>query len=557
MSGGVGAPWPAALVELWALERLKPRPGNPRIHSEAQVEQIAASINEWGWTNPVLVDEEGLLIAGHGRLLAAQRLALEEIPVMVARGWTPAQIRAYVIADNKLALNAEWDEDLLRAELRALDAEDFALGLIGFDDTELAQLDLFGAGVGVGVSSGKPDEDPGEPPKDPVTRPGELWLLGKHRILCGDSRNPAELAVLMNAEKARLVHADPPYGMGKEAEGVQNDNIYGEDLDRFQMAWWVACRPFLEDNASAYIWGKAPDLWRLWWRGLAATEPLTLRNEIVWDKKSIAGMRSADLTQYPEATERCLFFQLGRHVFLINQTKDDFWPGWEPLRAQLAGERDKAGFAASDVKRICGNHMYGHWFGTSQWAFITQENYDKLAAAADGRAFTRPYVELLAEYRQLAQVFNGEIKDPRAEKFAAARPYFDNAHDIMRDVWDFPRVSGEERQGHATPKPIAMMERIAKSSSREGELILEPFGGSGSTLIGAEKVGRRCFVMEIDARYCDLTVARWQGITGQEATLERTGQTFETLKNERKKTEAELHEGAGRECEPQQQAQSG
>src|SRR5262249_34786547 len=161
------------------------------------------------------------------------------------------------------------------------------------------------------------------------------------------------------------------------------------------------------------VWGNAPDLWRWWYRvgngawasrGLRESEPLTLRNEIVWDKKSIAGMASGDLTQYPEATERCLFFQLGRHVFLVNQTKDDYWQGWEPIRRFLCEERDKAGWKPGDVKRITENHMYGHWFGTSQWVFISREHYERLARAAGGRAFVRPYDDLLREYRTAAEV---------------------------------------------------------------------------------------------------------------------------------------------------------
>lgn len=531
---GVGAVWPADAVSRRPLHTLTPFANNARTHSPAQIAQIARSLEHWGWTNPVLIDPDGEIIAGHGRVAAAASLGWTEVPVMVAAGWTPEQIRAYRIADNKLAENAGWDEDLLRAEFGDLKAADFDLGLVGFSVAELEQLLLFG--------EGKDEEEtpPPEPQAVAISRTGDLWVLGNHRVICGDSTDPAALARLMAGEVANLIHADPPYGMGKESDGVANDNLYGSKLDGFQMAWWQACRPHLRANASAYIWGNAPDLWRLWYLHLGESEPLSLRNEIVWDKQTIAGMKSDGLTQYPEATERALFFQLGRFVLLINQTADDYWEGWEPIRLWLCGERDRIGWKPGEIKKICGNHMYGHWFGRSQWAFISRENYERLQHAAAGRAFSRPYDDLAAEYNRLAAVFNGEIRDPRAANFEAARPYFDNSHDVMRDVWTFNRVTGEERFGHATPKPVAMMERVMKSSARPGELCLEPFAGTGSTLIGAQKAGRRCYAVELEPRYVDVIVRRWQSMTGQAAVLESSGETFSTVENARTETQADV-----------------
>ncbi len=186
--------WPADKVERWPIERLRPRPNNPRTHTAEQVEQIAASMREWGWTNPVLADEDGELIAGHGRVLAAQVLGLKEVPVMVARGWSPAQIRAYVIADNKLALNAGWNDDVLRAELKELEAADFEMATIGFAEHELD--DLFGQAKDA-------DEEPKEEDAAPaiakraITKPGDIWLCGPHRVMCGDARSEETLAALM------------------------------------------------------------------------------------------------------------------------------------------------------------------------------------------------------------------------------------------------------------------------------------------------------------------------------------------------------------------------
>lgn len=513
--------------ELRPIDSLVPYARNSRTHSDEQLGQLADSMREWGFTIPVLVDEDGGIIAGHGRVLAAKRLELAEVPVIVAKGWSETKKRAYVIADNKLALNAGWDEDLLAAELADLQAEGYQLELTGFDEKEL--LELLSDDDGKKAAAAKAEEkDVPALPAVPTSRTGDVWILGGvHRVMCGDSTNPADVAALMAGQQAQLLHADPPYGMGKEADGVANDNLTGDKLDEFQLQWWRTFRRHLVDNAGAYVWGNAADLWRLWFKnGLSSSEPMTLRNEIVWDKKSIAGMASPELTQFPEASERCLYFQLGRYVFQVNQTKDDYWPGWEPLREWLVAERNKMGWKAADVKRIAGNQMYSHWFSKSQWVFIAEKDYGKLQAAAAGAAFARPYAELAGEYSQLRAIFRGEVLEPRSEEFRAGRPYFDNAHDVMRDVWEFPRVVGEERHGHATPKPVAMMERVMKSSLPAGGLCAEPFGGSGSTLMGAEKTGRACYSMELQAVYVDVIVTRWRNFTGLDAVLESTGQPW-------------------------------
>ena len=197
--------WPADKVERRDVASLVPYAKNARTHSAAQVAAIAASIREWGWTVPVLVDEAGGIIAGHGRILAAQKLGIAEVPVMVATGWTEAQKRAYVIADNKLALNAGWDDELLKLELGDLRDLDFDLSLTGFDDDELAALTL---------AEDESGTDPivvPEPPRNPVSRLGDLWLLGEHRLLCGDSTNVDDVRRLMNGERAVLFATDPPY----------------------------------------------------------------------------------------------------------------------------------------------------------------------------------------------------------------------------------------------------------------------------------------------------------------------------------------------------------
>ncbi len=494
-----------------AIEALIPYALNSRTHSDEQVAQIAASIREFGFTNPVLVDETNNLIAGHGRVMAARKLGLTEVPAVIVTGLDDRKRRALIIADNKLALNAGWDEDALRVELEDL-AGDYG-ALMGFSEDELAAL-LAEAAVEEGLTD--EDEVP-EVAAEPVTKPGDIWLLGKHRVMCGDSTSISDVEKLMAGATAQLLHADPPYGMGKASDGVANDNLYEEDLDKFQMEWWATFRTFMTDNASAYIWGNAPDLWRLWYRGgLGDSETLELRNQIVWDKKNIPGMKSDLMTQYAIASEHCLFFALGKQ-YRGNVNMEDFPPEWEALRSYLEAEALAALIGPNEVKKLCGVQMYSHWFTQSQFNLIPERHYKTLADARPGH-FLRQWQHLKAEW--------DKVKSVPTRKIQEARSYFDNAHDVMRDVWEFSRVTGDERHGHATPKPVAMMERVMKSSLPNGGLCVEPFGGSGSTLMGAEKTGRVCYTMELQGQYCDVIVKRWQDFTGKKATHAETGKTF-------------------------------
>jgi DNA modification methylase len=275
-------PWPAERVELWPIERLIPYANNPRLHSAADLERIAASISKWGWTNPVLVDEQGVLIAGHARVAAAAKLGLKSIPVIVARGWSEEETQAYRLADNELAARSSWDPDLLRSELDKLKFSGFDLDLIGFEPD---RLDDILAGLG---SSGlsDPDSTP-EIPENPVTRPGDVWVLGEHRVGCGDSTNAVDVERVLAGAQPQLMATDPPYGVdydpswrarhrvssGKLAEGkVLND-------DRAE--WRQAYALFTGD--VAYIWHGAlhgdvvaADL---------AACGLQLRAQIVWVKQ--------------------------------------------------------------------------------------------------------------------------------------------------------------------------------------------------------------------------------------------------------------------------------
>ena len=476
-------------------------PANVRTHDSKNLESIKASLARFGQQKPIVVNSKGIIVAGNGTMMAAKMLNWSSVEI-VRTDLEGAEAIAYAIADNRTAELAGWDEAALAQQLAALQIDDEELANIaGFTDAEIEAMILDGKEI-------EEDEVP-EPPADPITKAGDLWLLGTHRVLCGDSTKAEDVARLMNGSKAQMIHADPPYGMGKEKDGVQNDNLYADKLDAFQMAWWRAFRPHAEDNASAYIWGNAEGLWRLWFvGGLKDSERLTMRNEVTWDKREdnptmlVSGVPLESRRMY-HPTERCLFFMLGEQGF--NSNADNYWDGWEKIRSYLETERKKMGWSAEDIHRICGlansgPGMFSHWFTKSQWTFIPEQHYLNIQAACKGDAFKREHDELKREFYE-------------------TRAYFDNTHDNMTDVWEFKRVTGEERHEHATPKPVEMMARAIKSSTQDGGLLVEPFLGSGSTLIAAEQLNRKCYGMEISPAYCDVIVKRWETLTGKTATL--------------------------------------
>jgi len=302
----------------------------------------------------------------------------------------------------------------------------------------------------------------------------------------GDCR---EIAAQLPEKSCDLLIVDPPYGMNKENDGVANDNKHKEKLDAFQMEWWHACRPALKDNASVYIWGNAEDLWRLWYAGgLRDSERMTLRNEIVWSKGTGQGRNSELHRMYATASERCLFFMLGEQGF--NTNADNYWQGWEPIRSYLDNERKKMGWTAEDIKRITGVGMFSHWFTESQFVFITKEHYEALQKAAKKDSFKRKYESLKRKYESLK------------DEFYATRAYFDNTHDNMTDIWEYPSVSGDARWSHPTAKPISIMERCIKSSCPPGGTVLDPMMGCGPVLSAAKKLGRKAIGIELIEKWC-------------------------------------------------------
>jgi DNA modification methylase len=244
--------WPADKVERWPIDRLIPYARNARTHSGEQVDQIAESIREWGWTNPVLVGEDGSIIAGHGRVLAARKLRIQQIPIMVAAGWTEAQKRAYALADNKLGLNAGWDESMMALEIADLTEVGFDIGLIGFSDDEIAALGTQSVG---GLTD--PDEAP-EPPINPVSQPGDVWTLGRHRLLCGDSTVGADVTKVLGGVQPHLMVTDPPYGVEYDpgwrmTAGLKhNQQRLGKVANDDRADWREAWELF--PGSVAYVW---------------------------------------------------------------------------------------------------------------------------------------------------------------------------------------------------------------------------------------------------------------------------------------------------------------
>jgi ParB-like chromosome segregation protein Spo0J len=394
----------AKRIELWPLDRLKPYDRNARTHSAEQVAQIAASIVEFGFTNPILVDSNDGIIAGHGRLSAAQELGLRTVPVVVLDHLSERQRKAYILADNQLALNAGWDTDLLRGELKDLAELDFDLSLIGFSDDELA--DLLPDIEELPPEDADADAVP-ELPADPISKPGDVWLLGKHRVMCGDSTDVLAVEKLTAGSKVDMLYCDPPYGMALDTD---YSKIKGS-----------AKSP----NAKGYKWEKV------------------IGDDVDFDPAPL--------------------------IELFAETKEQFWWGADyffeclPRGGSLLvwQKRDKA-----DAEMI-GNDFEICW---------SKQRHKKAT-------FWKRWV-------------------------------------------GFDSVERGEKRVHPTQKPIDLHCWVFDQWGKASDTVLDLFGGSGSTLIACEKTGRQARLMELDPRYCDVIVKRWQQFTGKTATLEATGEPF-------------------------------
>ena len=409
-------------IDWRSVDQLIPYARNSRTHSKDQVAQIAASIREFGWTNPILVDGDGTIIAGHGRVMAARKLGETEVPCIELGHLTEAQKRAYVIADNQLALNAGWDAEMLKIEIAELVDADFDLGLLGFDDAMLAGL------MGVETEGLTDPDDAPEPPAVPVTVLGDVWVLGNHRLMCGDSTRIDELEKLAASQRVDMWLTDPPYnvayeGKTKDALKIQNDSMNNESFRQFLRDAYVAADAVMKPGAVFYIWHADSEGYNF--RGAAADAGWKVRQCLIW-KKSTMVMGRQD---YHWKHEPCLY-------------------GW----------KDGSG------------HLW----------------------ATDRKQTT------ILEF-------------------------------------DKPSRNGE----HPTMKPVALFEYQMLNNTKGGDIILDSFGGSGTTMIAAEKNGRYSRLMELDPKYCDVIITRWQDFTGQQAILEGDGRTFDEIAGTRLQKAAE------------------
>ena len=480
-----------------------PYENNVKLHPKQQIEQIKKSIVDFGNNDPIAVDENNVIIEGHGRFEALKELGYEEAECIVLTGLTEDQKNAYRLVHNKLTMNSDFDMKGLEEELNKINMDLTAFDFDPFNmDEEEKEI----------IEDEAPEVDEEH---EPITKMGDIWELGDHRLMCGDSTDKATVELLMNGNKADMVFTDPPYGMKKEKEGVLNDNLNYTDLLDFNKKWIPLTFAALKDNGSWYCWGidePLMDIYSEIIKPMIKENKITFRNLLTWDKGSGQGQKSEEFRMYPIADEKCLFVMCGVQGF--NTNADNYFEGWEPIRNYLLESRKAMGWDVPTMKRIAGHSdlWRDHWTGKSQWNMPTREVYEKFQRAAEKQreenninndAFRREYDALKSEYY-------------------STRAYFNNIHDNMNNVWHFDRTSNKEREltgEHATPKPIALCSRAIKSSSRDGEIVLDVFGGSGSTLIACEQLDRKCYMMELDPKYCDVIIKRWETLTGKKAKL--------------------------------------
>jgi DNA modification methylase len=393
-------------VQVWSIDRLLPYIRNARTHTDQQVAQVAASIREFGWTNPILVAADGTIIAGHARLAAARKLKMTEVPVIVLDHLTEAQRRALVLADNRLALDAGWDEEMLRVELASLQEDGFDLDIVGFTDEELEDLlrDPEDTRDGLTDEDAVPDEQ-----ETAITVPGDVWVLGDHRLLCGDATSMDAIQKVLAGGLADMVFTDPPYNVdyvGKTAKKLKigNDALGGKFYDFLR----EACTNVLAVTKGAiYICMSSSELHTLFRAFTDAGGHWS--TFVIWAKHH---------------------FTLGR---------SDYQRMYEPI-------------------------LYGWRDGTDHF-------------------------------------------------WCGARD--------QGDVWFIKRPMANLE--HPTMKPVELVERALRNSSKTRDTILDVFGGSGTTLIACEKSRRQARLIELEPRYCDVIIRRWQEYTGEKAILDGSG----------------------------------
>ena len=452
-----------------------PYSNNPRKNDNA-VDAVAESIRQCGYCSPIVIDEDNVILAGHTRLKALKKLKWKEVECVRKTGLTEEQKKKYRILDNKTNELAEWDFDLLEEEIDGLDFDGFDFG---FEMSEFEEPQT--------IIEDEPPEVDEE--NEPITQLGDIWQLGEHRLMCGDSTDALNINILMQGKKADLVFTDPPYGMKKEKDGVANDNLNHDDLLAFNKQWIPLTFDALKESGSWYCWGidePLMDIYSEILKPMIRENKITFRNLITWDKGHGQGQLTSEYRMYPIADEKCFFVMVGQQI--------------QKFIDLFKCEMEKAGATTKDICDIC-NSYASHYISRSQYAFPTANHWNKLKDKYKGIAFIQDYEKIKQDWY-------------------STRAYFENTHDNMNNVWHFSKTSGEEREtagGHATPKPIALCSRAIKSSSREGEIVLDVFGGSGSTLIACEQLNRKAYLMELEPKWCDVIIKRWETFTGNKA----------------------------------------
>ena len=487
------------MEQILKLSEIIPYENNARKNDKA-VKDVAESIRQCGYIAPIIVDEDNVILAGHTRYKALKKLGYKEVTVRKVTGLTEEQKRKYRLLDNKTNELAEWDFEKLKDEIDGLDFSEFDIDWGIEEDTETIS-DIEDAPIEIDNTS------------EPITQLGDIWQLGDHRLMCGDSTDEATVEMLMNGEKADLVFTDPPYGMKKEKDGIANDNLNYDDLLEFNKKWIPFTFKFSKDNGSWYCWGTDEPLMDIYsniLKPMIKNKQIAFRNLITWDKGNGQGQLSEDFRMFPIADEKCLFVMIGGDSvqgFCVNQ--EDYSENMDKVRLYLEAEIKKLNQSDKVIANALGykdGRTVNHWWSKSQFALPTKENYEALREY--GKKVLKDYDFLKKDYDELK-------KD-----FYSGRSYFDNTHDNMNNVWHFSKTSGEEKEtagGHATPKPIALCSRAIKSSSREGEIVLDVFGGSGSTLIACEQLNRKAYLMELEPKWCDVIIKRWENFTGKKA----------------------------------------
>lgn len=438
-------------IETLPLDSLEPDARNSRTHSEEQIAQVAASIREFGFTNPVLIDAADRIIAGHGRVMAARLVGLARVPCIRLSHLTEAQRRAYVIADNKLALNAGWDETMLASELNELGGGmDIDLSLTGFASDEIGEL------IAAAAARAAPAADPDALPAlsdVPVTRSGDVWQCGAHRVVCGDSTVPSVYSTLLGESKADVVWTDPPYNVNyaTKAGKIENDNLSDDTFTKFLLAAFTAIIPVMNTGAAIYV--AHSDQKADQFRSAFISAGFKLSGCLVWRKDCLVLGRS----DYQWIHEPILY-------------------GWKPGAAN-------------------------QWFGgRSQTTVIEQGDASPFVRMPDGRWQVTVGEEVM--------IVDG---DASVEWVEAS---------VMREIR--PKRS----DGHPTMKPVALITRMLRNSAKSGAIVLDAFGGSGSTMIAAQTLGMVGMLIEKSPTYTDVIVRRWQEFVGSDAKLCGDGRTF-------------------------------